>query len=84
MTARTLFSNSQPQLVARVLNNSCEDKVLPADTFLSMAEPVQCLSDDGHKPASPLAKGDQSQYDTLFWGVRIASPALQTVLPDAC
>jgi len=85
VTARTLFSDSQPQLVARVLNNSCEDKVLPADTFLSMAEPVQCLSDDGHKPASPLAKGDQSQYDTLFWGgVRIASPALQSVLPDTC
>jgi len=68
MTARTLFSDSQPQLVARVLNNSCEDKVLPADTFLSMAKPVQCLSDDGHKPTSLLAKGDKSQYDTLFWG----------------
>jgi len=38
-----------------------------------MAEPVLCLSDDGHKPASPLAKGDQSQYDTLFWG-ESASP----------
>ena len=67
MTARTLFSDSQPQLVVRVLNNSCEDKVLATDTFLSMAEPVQCLSDGCHKPASPLAKGDQSQYDTLFW-----------------
>jgi len=74
MTARTLLSDSQPQLVARVLNNSCEDKVFSADTFLSMAKPVQCLSDDGHKPASPLAKGDQSQYDTLFWG-ESASPA---------
>jgi len=58
MTARTLFSNSQPQLVARVLNNSCEDKLLSADTFLSMAEPIQCLSDDGHKPASLLTKDD--------------------------
>jgi len=28
MTACTLFSDSQPQLVARVLNNSCEDKLL--------------------------------------------------------
>jgi len=65
MTARTLFSDSQPQLVARVLNNSCEDKVLSTDTFLSMAKPVQCLSDGCHKPASPLAKGDQSEYDTL-------------------
>jgi len=73
MTARTLFSDSQPQLVARVLNNSNEDKSLPSDTFLSMAEPVQCLSDDGHKPASLSAKGDKSQYDALFWG-ESASP----------
>jgi len=68
MIAHTLFSDTQPQLVARVLNNSCEDKVLATDTFLSMAEPVQCLLDGCHKPASPLAKGDQSQYDTLFLG----------------
>jgi len=73
MTACTLFSDSQPQLVARVLNNSCEDKILSADSFLSMAEPVQCLSDDGHKPASLRAKGDKSQYDALFWG-ESASP----------
>ena len=73
MTARTLFSNSQPQLVARVLNNSNEDKLLSADTFLSMAEPVQCLSDDGHKPASLTAKGNKSQYDALFLG-ESASP----------
>jgi len=73
MTARTLFSDSQPQLVARVLNNSCEDKLLPTDTFLSMAEPVQCLSDDGHKPASPMVEGNRSQCDTLFWG-ESASP----------
>jgi len=74
MTARTLFSDSQPQPVARVLNNSSEDKILSADTFLSMAEPVQCLSDGSHKPTSPLAKGNQSHYDTLFWG-ESASPA---------
>jgi len=74
MTARTLFSDSQPQLVARVLSNSSEDKLLSADTFLSMAEHVQCLLDDGHKPASLTAKGDKSQYDVLFWG-ESASPA---------
>jgi len=74
-TAQTVFSDSQPQLVARVLNNSSEDKVLFTDTFLSMVEPVQCLSDGCHKPASPLAKGNQPQYDTLFWG-ESASPAL--------
>jgi len=74
MTARTLFSDSQPQLVARVLNNSCEDKVLSADTFLSMAEPVQCLSDDGHKPASLLVKATSPNMMPCFWGVRIARP----------
>jgi len=68
MTARTLFSDSQPQLVAWVLNNSIEDKLLSADTFLSMAEPIQCLSDDGHKSATLMAKGDKSRYDALFWG----------------
>jgi len=73
MTARTLFSNSQPQLVAWVLNNSCEDKLLSTDTFLSMAEPVQCLSDDGHKPASLMVEGNGSQRDTLFLG-ESASP----------
>jgi len=73
MTARTLFSDSQPQLVARVLNNSCEDKLLSADTFLSMAEPIQCLSDDSHKPASLMAKGDKSHCDALVMG-ESASP----------
>jgi len=82
MTARTLFSDSQPQLVARVLNNSSKDKLLSTDTFLSMAEPVQCLSDHGHKPASLTAEGDKSHYDTLFWGesasrVPFGSPSSQ-------
>ena len=75
MTARTLFSDSQHQLVARFLNNSSEDKLLSANTFLSMAEPVQCLSDDGLKSASLKAEGDKSQYDALFWG-EAASPVL--------
>jgi len=69
MMARTLFSDSQPLLVARVLNNSSEGKLLSANTFMSMAEPIQCLSDDGHsrhKLASLMAKGDKSQYDALF------------------
>jgi len=73
MTAHTLLSDSQPQLVARVLNNSSEDKMLSADTFLSMAESILCLLDDGHKSASSMAKGDKSQYDALFLG-ESASP----------
>ena len=44
MTARTLFSNTQTLLVACVLNNSTQDKTLSANSFLSMAEPVLCLS----------------------------------------
>jgi len=40
-TADTLFSDTQPQLVAHVLNNLLKDKSLSANSFLSMAEPVQ-------------------------------------------
>jgi len=52
MTACTLFSDMQPLLVARVLNNSMQDKTLSANSFLSMAEPVQCLSDTDCDPTS--------------------------------
>jgi len=81
MTARTLFSDSQTQLVARVLNNSREDKLLSADMFLSMDEPVQCLSDDGHKHASLMLNGDKSQRDTLLFG-ESTSPVSSTSLPS--
>jgi len=64
--ACTLFSNSQPQLVARVVNNSLEDKLVSANGFLSMAEPVQCLSDDGHKPASLMFRGNRYQCDAML------------------
>ena len=36
MTARTLFSDTQTLLVARVLNNSMQDKTLSANSFLSV------------------------------------------------
>jgi len=55
MTARTLFSDTQSLLVARVLNNSMQDKSLSANSFLSMAEPVHCLSDIDCDPASMMA-----------------------------
>jgi len=48
MAARTLFSDLQSQLVARVLNNSLKPKSLRANSLLSMAEPVQCLSGTGN------------------------------------
>ena len=43
MTACILFSDTQETLVARILNNSVKDKSLSANSFLSTAEPVQCL-----------------------------------------
>jgi len=52
MTARTLFRDTQTLLVARVLNNSTQDKTLSANSFLSMAEPVLCLSSADCDPAS--------------------------------
>ena len=47
MAARTLFSDSQSLLVARVLNNSPKAAKLFANSLLSTAEPVQCLSGSG-------------------------------------
>jgi len=64
MTARTLFSDTQTLLVARVLNNSTQDKTLSANSFLSMAEPVLCLSSTDCDPASMLT--DSSKAVTLF------------------
>ena len=52
MTARILCSDTQTVLVARVLNNSTQDKTLSANSFLSMAEPVLCLSETDCDPAS--------------------------------
>jgi len=66
MTARTLFSDTQPQLVAHVLNNSLKDKSLSANSFLSMAEPVQCLSGTGYEPASLLFGGSSSHCDSML------------------
>jgi len=79
MTARTLFSDTQPQLVARVLNNSLEDKLLSANAFLSMAEPVQCLSDDGYEPASLTFDGSSSKCDAMLFD-ETAPPVLSSLL----
>ena len=65
MTAHTLFSDTQTQLVARVLNNSTRGKSLSANSFLSMAELVQCLSGTGCEPASLLFDGSSSKV--LLW-----------------
>jgi len=52
MTTRTLFSDTQPLLVACLMNNLAQDKTLSANSFLSMAKPVQCLSDTDCTAAS--------------------------------
>jgi len=58
MAARTLFSDKQELLVARVLNNSQRDKPLSVNSFLSVAEPMQCLSgtDSSHTSGIVLAE----------------------------
>jgi len=66
MTAHTLFSDSQTQLVTRVLNSSHKDKSLSANSFLSMAEPVQCLSGTGCEPTSLMFDGSSFSCDTLL------------------
>ena len=71
MTAHTMFSDKQEMLVARVLNNSMRDKPLSANLFLSVAEPVQCLSgtERSHtsgvvfaEPAYPCGSGLLDEY----------------------
>ena len=47
MAARTLFSDSHSLLVARVLNKSPKAAQLFANSLLSTAETVQCLSGSG-------------------------------------
>ena len=67
MAARTLFSDSQSQLVARVLNNSLKPKSLRANSLLSMAEPVQCLSGTGGElEYLLLADGDDLSASVLL------------------
>jgi len=65
MAARTLFSDSQSQLVARILNNSLKPKSLRANSLLGMAEPVQCLSSSGSPKLSDFLfadSGDSSDF----------------------
>jgi len=58
--ACTLFSDSQSQLVARVLNNSLKPISLKANSLLSTAEPVQCLSGSGSADLSDVLLVDNS------------------------
>jgi len=60
MAAHTLFSDSQSQLVARVLNNSLKPIALMANSFLSTAELVQCLSGSGSADLSDVLLVDSS------------------------
>jgi len=60
MAARTLFSDSQSQLVARVLNNSLQPISLRANSLLNTAEPLQCLSGSGSADLSDVSLVDSS------------------------
>jgi len=60
MAARTLFSDSQSQLVARVLNNLLKPISLKANSLLSTAESVQCLSGSGSAELSDVLLVDSS------------------------
>jgi len=66
MAARTLFSDSQSQLVARVLNNSLQPMSLRANSFLSTAELVQCISGSSSADLSDvLLAGSSNSVDSV-------------------
>jgi len=67
MAARTLFSDSQSHLMARVLNNSLKPKTLSANLLLSMAELVQCLSGTGHGPTDSLLADSDAHCDSMLF-----------------
>ena len=60
MAARTLFSDSQSQLVDRVLNISLKPITLKANSLLSTAELVQCISGSGSADMSDVLLVDSS------------------------
>ena len=60
MTACTLFSDGQSQLVARILNHSLKPIMLKANSLLSTAEPVQCISVSGSAGLSDISLVDSS------------------------
>jgi len=79
MAARTLFSDSQSLLVARVLNNSLKPKTLSANSLLSMAEPVQCLPGTGCEPSDSLSADGNAWCDSSLSdeSALLVSPGLQ-------
>jgi len=64
IATRTLFSDSQSLLVAHVLNNSLKPKTLSANSLLSLAEPVQCLSGTGCEPSDLLLVDGNAHCDS--------------------
>jgi len=66
MAARTLFSDSQSQLVAHVLNSSLKPKTLSANLLLSTAEPVQCLSGTGCEPDNLVFADSNACCDSML------------------
>ena len=66
MAARTLFSDSQSQFVVCVLNNSPKPKTLSANSLLSMAELVHCLSGTSCEPIDSLFADGNACCDSLL------------------
>jgi len=80
MAAHTLFSDSQSQLMAHVLNNSPKPKTLSANSLLSMAEPVQCLSGTGCEPTDSLLADSDACCDSMLFD-ESAVPASSSLQP---
>jgi len=81
MATRTLFSDSQSQLVACVLNNSLKPKSLRANSLLSMAEPVQCLSHTGNCELNNSLFADSDVSSDLVLPDESAMPVLSSLYP---
>jgi len=56
-------SSSQSQLVACILNNSLKPMSLRANSLLSTAEPVQCISGSGSVELSKSLFADSERWD---------------------
>jgi len=80
MAAHTLFSDSQTQLVARILNNLLKPKTLQANSLLSMAEPVQCLSGTGYG-LDNLSIAESDFLNVFVHPDELSKPVLSSLRP---
>ena len=76
MTARTLISENQERLIARVCNYSDEPYELKADYYLARAEPVEYIPGRGEK------QSDGIKMLSMSTGVAVSTDLLQTAERD--